>query len=427
MSQQPRKINTNRARHTGQEPAHSVQQPAAHSEVGAAASRARAAKAKKKKKFRVRWWMPVLVVLALVGGVFAYAWNYVHSITQEIKPDSGTAVIDEVVKTAPEYSGDVVNVLICGIDYSGGGGATADGTNDGLTDMILYFQFDVKNSKVNMFQIPRNTYVGGKITCSNTTGKTYRTNNGQINSVMTSNRSENGGASVAALADVIAHSYRLPIDYYGTINMDALKTLVDVFGGIEVNVPQTISYGGSTIKAGYHLLNSDEVEFLLRNRKTYADGDIGRLNMQREFYAALFRKVRTATVADLIKLVPYVAYYIETDCPVTTLISLAISFLKVDSADIMICQSPVYMGSTYYNDVHSVVVGSRADNADLLNLYFREYMTEIPVEMMAIPEWPHGSTATNPNVQYMGQYDQSANETIDDGKTSLDEENIYAS
>jgi len=415
MSQQPRKINTNRARHTGEVPhaaAHTAQ-PAARQ----AGSSARAAK--KKKKFRIRWWMPVLVVLALVGGTFAYAWNYVNSITEEIKPESGTDVIDEVVKTAPEYSGDVVNVLICGIDYSAGGGATADGTNDGLTDMILYFQFDVKNSKVNMFQIPRNTYVGGKITCSNTTGKTYRANNGQINSVMTSNRSENGNASVAALADVIAHCYRLPIDYYGTINMDALKTLVDVFGGIEVNVPYTISFGGSTIKAGYHNLNSAEVEFLLRNRKTYADGDIGRLNMQREFYAGLFRKIRTCSIADIIKLVPYVVYYVETDCPVSTLISLAISFLKVDSADIMICQSPVYMGAQYYNDAHSVVVGARADNAELLNLYFRNYMTEIPVEMLAIPEWPHGGSATNPNVQYMGQLDQGANETLEEGKTSM--------
>ena len=442
MSQQPRKINTNHARQSGAaqqssgrrvntaaartqhtSTQHSGQQysNAAHSgqrRTGTAGTAHTAAR-RKKKRSRIRWWMPLLVVLALIGGAAAYVLNYLDSVVQEIKPESGTAQMAEEVKTAPEYAGDVVGVLICGIDYTGGEAATADGTNDGMTDMILYFQFDVKNKQVNMLQIPRNTYVGATITCTNTTGKTYKASNGQINSIMKSNRSENGSGSVAALADVVANNYCLPIDYYGTINMDALKTLVTVFGGVEVYVPQTIEYKGSRIEEGYHTLNADECEFLLRNRKTYADSDISRLNMQRQFYAGLFRRIRTASVAEIIKLVPYVVCYIETDCDATTLISLALSFLKVDSANIMICQAPVYNGSEYFNG-NSVVVAARDDTANLLNTYFRSYTGEVPAERLGVADWAHGSTATSPNVQYMGQLDQQASQAIAEGNTTVD-------
>ncbi len=69
-----------------------------------------------------------------------------------------------------------------------------------------------------------------KITLSN--GKTYSATNYQINSVALSN-----GGSIAALADVIYDQYRLPVDYYVSVDMQALVEMVDNFGGIEVYIP----------------------------------------------------------------------------------------------------------------------------------------------------------------------------------------------
>ena len=63
-----------------------------------------------------------------------------------IRPDDSTPTIEEEVKTAEEYKGDVVNILVCGIDYEEGRNYSNDPTsNDGMTDMILYVQFDIKN------------------------------------------------------------------------------------------------------------------------------------------------------------------------------------------------------------------------------------------------------------------------------------------
>ena len=100
----------------------------------------------------------------------------------------------------------MVNILVCGIDYEEGRNYSDASSNDGMTDMILYCQFDIKNGALHMLQIPRNSLVATqnrKITLSN--GKTYAASNYQINSVALSN-----GGSIAALADVIYDSTACP-------------------------------------------------------------------------------------------------------------------------------------------------------------------------------------------------------------------------
>lgn len=367
----------------------------------------------KKRKKRVAVWVPLVVVLCIVGGAAGVVLGYVNTVLNAIKPDESAATIAQEVKTAPEYSGDVVGVLVCGIDYEStrSYGQNEQGYNDGMTDMIMYFQFDIKNNKVNMLQVPRNTLVGTSYTCAD--GKTYSASNGQINSIMKSN--DDG---IAALADVFYNFYQLPVDYYATIDMDALKELVDGFQGIDVYVPQDLSYGGSKLTKGVHTLNGAQVEFLVRLRHAYADGDISRLNMQRYFYAALFKRVRTANLAELFKLVPHVIEYIHTDMPVNTIIALANKFLSVDSANIMVCQTPMYSGDLYPagGENNSVLVADRSDIADLLNTYFRAYTGTVDASALGIfDDWSHGSSATSANVQYMGQLDTQADDATSAG------------
>lgn len=97
----------------------------------------------------------VLISLGCFLGVLAiglfglYQW-VVHSIS----PEGGNPTINEIINTPTEYKGDVVNVLVCGIDYEEGRAYTSDGSNDGMTDMIMYVNFDVANHKINMLQIP---------------------------------------------------------------------------------------------------------------------------------------------------------------------------------------------------------------------------------------------------------------------------------
>lgn len=383
---------------------------------------------RKRKRRRSPIWLPLAVVLgvvALIGCGVVYAVNYVNRVQESIRPESDAPSIVEEIQTLEEYKGDVVNILVCGIDYEEGR-AYGDGSNDGMTDMILYCQFDIKNGALRMLQIPRNTLVTTENrTITLSSGKTYKASNYQINSVALSN-----GGSIAALAEVIYDQYKLPIDYYVSINMEALTEVVDNFGGIEVYIPQDIEYNGSYLAKGYRNLDGASAEFFVRNRHGagYENADIDRLNMQRYFYAALFKRARSMGIQDILNQMPIIFNnYIQTDMDLITLGKLAVSFMKVDSANIMIAQTPVFSGGVPYIGAtdsfagYSCVVPDAGSIAELLNTYFRTYTGPVSEDELNLTtdHWPHGSMSTSANIQFMGQLDKESDDAILEGDTDV--------
>lgn len=444
MSQTPRHINTDRSlkrpERAADAPRHAASSTDAKQSTGGAHNEPPRRPAqgsgqgepprRRNKKKKTPLWLPfavVMAIIAVISGVVVYGVSLMNKVEDSIRPDDSTPTIEEEVKTAEEYKGDVVNILVCGIDYEEGRNYSNDPTsNDGMTDMILYVQFDIKNGALRMLQIPRNSLVttkNKKITLSN--GKTYAATNYQINSVAISN-----GGSIAALADVIYDQFRLPIDYYVTVDMQALVDMVDNFGGIEVYIPHDMSYGGSKLLKGYRNLNGASAEFFVRCRHGdgYANSDIDRLNMQRYFYAGLFKRARAMGVTDILNQLPLVfKNYIKTDMDISTIAKLVVSFLKLDSSNIILAQTPVFMGVPNVGKTdtfagYSCVVPDAGSIANLLNQYFCTYTGPIDVSGMNLvtDEWPHGSASTDANVQYMGRIDKESDDAILNGDTDLD-------
>ena len=386
----------------------------------------RRSKAKKRKKTPM--WLPLavtLAVVAVISGVVIYAASMVNKVEENIKPEENAASLVEEIQTLEEYKGDVVNILVCGIDYEEGRAYSSDGTNDGMTDMILYCQFDIKGGALRMLQIPRNSLVatkGRKVNLSN--GKTYAVSNYQINSVALSN-----DGNIAALAEVIYDQYKLPIDYYVTIDMQALVEMVDNFGGIEVYIPHDMSFAGSALKQGYRNLDGSSAEFFVRCRhgEGYSNSDIDRLNMQRYFYAGLFKRVRSMGITDVLSQLDLVfSNYIHTDMDLTTIAKMLVSFTRIDSANIMLAQTPVFMGvpnvgKTDSFDGYSCVVPDAGSIAELLNTYFRNYTGPVSAEELNLVtnDWPHGTASTSANVQFVGQLDKESDDAILSGDTDV--------
>ena len=441
MSQTPRHIRTDRSLNRPDQAASAAPRRAAASGQGPvqggahsepprrpAQSQSEPPRRRKKKK-KTPIWLPlavVLAVIAVVSGVVVYAVSLVNRVEDSLRPDDSTPTIQEEIKTAEGYKGDVVNILVCGIDYEEGRAYGDAESNDGMTDMILYVQFDIKGNALRMLQIPRNSLVttaNKKVTLSN--GKTYAASNYQINSVALSN-----GGSIAALADVIYDQYRLPIDYYVSVDMQALVEMVDNFGGIEVYIPHDMSYGGSKLLKGYRNLNGASAEFFVRCRHGdgYANSDIDRLNMQRYFYAGLFKRARAMGITDILNQLPLIFKdYIHTDMDITTIAKLLASFLKIDSSNIILAQTPVFMGVPNVGKTdsfagYSCVVPDASSIAKLLNQYFCTYTGPIDVSEMNLvtDDWPHGTASTDANVQYMGRIDKESDDAILNGNTDLD-------
>ena len=449
MSQAPRRINTDRSLNRPDQAAKAAPRPTAGTTgtsgrpaAGSTSGSGRSAPPRhsaqparqvepprrRKKKKKTPLWLPfavVMAVIAVVSGVVVYGVSMLNKVEDSLRPDDSTPTIQEEVKTAEEYKGDVVNILVCGIDYEEGRNYSDASSNDGMTDMILYCQFDIKNGALHMLQIPRNSLVATqnrKITLSN--GKTYAASNYQINSVALSN---NG--SIAALAEVIYDQYKLPIDYYVTIDMQALVEMVDNFGGIEVYIPHDMSFAGSALKQGYRNLDGASAEFFVRCRhgEGYSNSDIDRLNMQRYFYAGLFKRVRNMGITDVLNQLPLVFNnYIHTDMDLTTIAKMLVSFTRIDSGNIMLAQTPVFMGvpnvgKTDSFDGYSCVAPDKGSIAELLNTYFRNYTGPVDASELNLvtDSWPHGTASTSANVQFVGQLDKESDDAILSGDTDV--------
>ena len=352
-----------------------------------------------KKKKKIRWWQILLITLLVIALIFGAAFALIMGA---ITPAGGNIKLNQLINTPKEFQGKELNFLMVGIDRSSqkeGDDLNDAGVDDGNTDMILYVHFNNETGEMKMLQIPRDTMV----TTDRSVSGNYR-----INNIAKTQAADSNSMNMTALCEQVSNMYQLPIDGYMTIRLEMLVQLVDTFGGIELYVPQEMDYKGSHLDQGYQTLNGDACEFLLRTRHIYPNGDIGRLNMQRQFYAALFRRLKSiGNIWDVARLTPAVLNYMETSLSASQLVSFAVSMLKIDSSKIMICQMPIKMAGKYNGQ--AVVYPARQEDADLLNQYFRENTGFVdaselqPCDDASVLGFDlSGYTATDPNIQQMG-------------------------
>lgn len=352
-----------------------------------------------KKKKKIRWWQILLITLLVIALIFGGAFALIMGA---ITPAGGNIKLNQLINTPKEFQGKELNFLMVGIDRSSqkeGDDLNDAGVDDGNTDMILYVHFNNETGEMKMLQIPRDTMV----TTDRSVSGNYR-----INNIAKTQAADSNSMNMAALCTQVSNMYQLPIDGYMTIRLEMLVQLVDTFGGIELYVPREMDYKGSHLDQGYQTLNGDACEFLLRTRHIYPNGDIGRLNMQRQFYAALFRKLKSiGNIWDVARLTPAVLNYMETSLSASQLASFAVSMLKIDSSKIMICQMPIKMAGKYNGQ--AVVYPARQEDADLLNQYFRENTGFVDASELQLCDDASvlgfdlsGYTATDPNIQQMG-------------------------
>lgn len=357
--------------------------PPSSGKNGRPAPSGRQRRPKQRKNSTARTLVIALLIVLLIPTI-ALGAGYLYVSHATSGQNAGMGVTDPVINTPKEYAGDVVNVLVCGIDYE-------EGRTHALTDMIMYVNFDVKNSKVNMLQIPRDTYVGGQYS-----------SNGKINGVA-AKAGENGNLDISALEKVISDMFQLPIDGYITIDMDSMKELVNYLGGVEVYVPRDMEYNGSKLTQGYQKLDGDAAEFFVRNRHGdgYATGDFARLEMQRYFYAGMFKALLQMTPGDIAKMFPVYLKYVKTDMSITDLVGIGLSALKVPTQNIMMCRVPEYGGAELYMGEHAVNVVARQETADLLNTYFRSYGTPVDASALQLEDYPYAGGLHDAAISYM--------------------------
>lgn len=162
----------------------------------------------------------------------------------------------------------VSTILLIGTDQGGA-----------RTDTLMLLTADRPGRRLSLVSIPRDTLVNG----------TYSVP--KINSVYGAN---NGGAEgIEMLLTRVEQCVGFQPDGYILIRLDAFVDVVDALGGIRFDVPVDMFYNDPSqdlyidLAQGLRTLSGQEAMGLVRFRSGYADADLGRVQVQRQFLSAL--------------------------------------------------------------------------------------------------------------------------------------------
>ena len=184
------------------------------------------------------------------------------------------------------------------------------GVNEGMTDTIMFCSLDTENKKMDIISIPRDTYYHRE----RYNGAADR----KINAIYSSQGVEE---LIDGVQDIIGE--KIPIHHYGIIDYKGVEKIVDLVGGVEVDVPINMEYDDPRdkpplkirVSKGRQTLDGKKAMGFLRFRENndgtgYQDGDLGRVKAQQQFMTAFLKKAVGLKLPSIIKTG---FNYIETD------------------------------------------------------------------------------------------------------------------
>lgn len=244
-------------------------------------------KQRQKKKLRKIFFTVVIVTaivsIALVAGIAGlynkYMYNGGTSLGHKNEP------LDKINKT----------LAVFGVDEDGY-----------RTDVIFVVNYNSDTGKVKVVSVPRDTRVEWNKQQQEKLIEYagYSRNVSKINE-MTSY----GG--IEHIRDFtineIEELLNVEIDNYIIITIDAFRKIVDAIGGVEVDVPALADGNGLHyddnyadlhihLEPGLQVLDGEQAEGLVRFRKGYAEGDVGRIKTQQLFLEAFAKKITSPAI-----------------------------------------------------------------------------------------------------------------------------------
>ena len=168
------------------------------------------------------------------------------------------------------------------------------------TDVLMLASLDTKNGKIEIVQIPRDTYInktaGGYSSLTRVNAVYAAEYNRQVKSGVSAR-----SARTLAMQDLkarLSEALCINIDEYVLVDTKGFRAVIDAVGGIDYDVPQDMFYEDPAqdlyinLKKGYQHLNGAQCEQLIRYRSGYATGDIGRVEMRGGFMVEVFAQVK---------------------------------------------------------------------------------------------------------------------------------------
>lgn len=208
----------------------------------------------------------------------------------------------------------VVNILLIGSDASTKDPNRANSADRGNTDVMMLASIDTKNETIKLVSFMRDSY-------------TYMD---QFDRYAKLNAAcANGGP--AYLVETIENDYKIEIDGYVLVDFDSFVQVIDILGGVRVNVPGYVAERlnkqvckNNPIPSGNNvLIDGEQALQFSRVRHSDADGDISRVARQREVINAIINKCKGASLGEINAIADVILANVRTNVSQKTILKYA--------------------------------------------------------------------------------------------------------
>lgn len=246
------------------------------------------------------------------------------------------------------------------------------GTDDGNgnADTIMVGSFDLKNNKVSVISVPRDTLVD--------VSRKVKKINGAY-----------GMGGVEQMLDELKPILGFRPDHYITVDIQAFVDVVNLLGGVDFYVPENMYHNDGAgfiidLQEGQQHLNGEKALQLVRYRG-YQNADLGRIQTQQKFIRQLAKQVLSwSTVSNINGFANIFAEHFDTDLSITELAYFGIEALDLDfTSDVVFTTLPgrgdaSYLGINWYYEL------DESETLSIINNTVNPYTTNITEAMTDI-------------------------------------------
>lgn len=305
------------------------------------------------RRNRLLFWGGVTTFSILLGSSLALVtplWSDRDTLNKEQQYYSGGFLKTRSLNTPQYQLSRSVNILVMGID------PVSDANNTlshfaGSSDTLLLVQLNPNDQTVRVLSIPKDSQVVipevglAKISLANSVG----------------------GPSLAAR--VVSRSLNnVSIDRYVRLTTNAFRELVNQLGGVEVFVPEKMSYTDATQKLkidldpGWQTLNGEQAEQFARFRDSSV-GDITRVQRQQALMTALRDRLTSpAFLPRLPQLIHSIQNYVDTNLSLPETLALVNFALQLNQENLHMVLLPGNL-SAFSQDPSSYWLNSSGINS----------------------------------------------------------------
>lgn len=265
----------------------------------------------------------VCVLLVLVLLMIYSGFRILESA--ELHTDAGMetkATSKTITRNGREYfpRQDITVILIMGIDNRGPVADSGYYRNSGDADMITLAVFDESKKSYNLLVINRDTML--EMTTLGVRGEDAGTAYGQVALAHTYGTGlEDSCENVKNTLEAFLPGMK--IDYYVSMNMDAIAILNDAVGGVTVTVTEDFSNVDATIPVGEVTLTGEQALRYVQTRKDVGDQlNLSRIEREKIYMSGFVTALKEKKEADpgfILQAYDAVSPYIVTDCSVNAI------------------------------------------------------------------------------------------------------------